>query len=121
MHKSLKTDFRASDKWLTFTLCVGPVAALANQGVMYALVPESCVRGSKLMLHASTAAFLVLCAVGALIAWRIGARFVPTTPAPDRLVERTRWLALAGVVLCVFSALVIVAMEIPNLILRSCD
>jgi hypothetical protein len=121
MLKPLKTDFRGVDKWLTLAVFLGPVSALADLNVMYALVPESCIRGSKWMLHASAGLFFLLCAAGAFIAWRVGSRFEVTDPAPDRLAERTRWLALAGVVLCVFSALVIVAMEIPNVVLRSCD
>lgn len=119
--KPLKTDFRTHDRWLTFALVLGPLSALADLNVMYALVPESCVRGSKWMLHASAGVFFVLCVAGALIAWRIGSGFTPEGNVAERMVERTRWYALAGVVLCVFSALVIVAMEIPNVVLRSCD
>jgi hypothetical protein len=35
--------------------------------------------------------------------------------------ERTRWLAMVVIVLSLFAALSIIAMEIPNVILRSCD
>jgi hypothetical protein len=112
MLKPLKTDFRPLDRWLTFTAFLGPVAALANLTVSYTLVPESCERGSKMLLHGSAAAFFASCVIGAAIAWRTGRRLP---------MERTRWLAMAGVILCLFSALVIVAMEIPNVILRSCD
>jgi hypothetical protein len=121
MQKSLKTDFRPLDRWLTFTAFLGPVAALTNLTVSYTLSFEACTRGSKALLHACAAGFFAACVVGALLAWRIGAGFTPDGPVPDRMVERTRWLALAGVILCIFSALVIVAMEIPNVILRSCD
>jgi hypothetical protein len=121
MQKSLKTDFRPLDKWLTFTAFLGPIAALTNVTVSYTLSFETCERGSKAMLHACAAGFFAACVIGALLAWRIGTRFTPDGPVPDRMVERTRWLAMAGVILCVFSALVIVAMEIPNVILRSCD
>jgi hypothetical protein len=121
MLKPLKTDFRPLDKWLTFTLLLGPVASLTNLTVSYALVPEACERGTKLALHLSALVCFAACLGGALLAWRIAMSFVPQGPVPDRMIERTRWLAIAGVVLCVFSALVIVAMEIPNVILRSCD
>lgn len=121
MLKPLKTDFRPLDKWLTFTLLLGPVAALLNLSVSYILVPEACERGTKLALHLSALIFFASCLAGAFKASRIAARFVPEGPVPDRVIERTRWLAIAGVALCVFSALVILAMEIPNVILRSCD
>lgn len=119
MLKPLKTDFRGHDRWLTFTLALGPTAALTNLFVSYSLVPESCVRGSHALLHVTAAAFFLACLAGAALAWSIGQRFVERDPDP--LHERTRWLAVASTILCVFSALVIVAMEIPNVILRSCD
>lgn len=119
MLKPLKTDFRRHDKWLTLTFALGPMAALTNLFVGYSLVPESCVRGSKAMLHISSAAFFAACLLGALVAWRIGNRFVERDP--DLLHERTRWLAMAAAILCIASAAIIVAMEIPNVILRSCD
>ncbi len=117
--RSLKTDFRSHDKWLTFALVLGPLAALTNLTVSYSLVPESCENGSKLMLHLSAGAFFALCLLGAALAWRIGSRFVERNP--DLLHERTRWLATAATILCIASALLVLAMEIPNLILRSCD
>jgi cytochrome b561 len=117
--KSLKTDFRSHDKWLTFAFVLGPTAALSNLFVSYSLVPESCVRGTKTMLHVTAAAFFVSCLIGAALASRIGSRFVERDP--DLLHERTRWVATAATILCLASALIIVAMEIPNVILRSCD
>lgn len=116
--KSLKTDFRTHDRWLVFAFVLGPMSALTNLMVSYALVPETCVRGSKTMLHVSSASFFILALVGAFIAWRTRKQFAPEV---DDLHERTHWLANAAIVLAVGSALLIVAMEIPNLILGSCD
>lgn len=113
MLKPLKTDFRSQDRWLTVAFVLGPLAALTNLTVSYVLVPESCARGTKLWLHVSAAVFFAVCLAGALLAWRFANRFAGH--------ERTRWVALSGVILSLFSALVILAMEIPNLILRSCD
>jgi cytochrome bd-type quinol oxidase subunit 2 len=106
-----KTDFRPRDRWLTYAFLVGPLAALTQLTVMYTLVPEACEQQSKMMLHASSLAFFILALTGAWIGWR------------DRQAgnERTRWLAVAVILLSLGSALVIVALEIPNLILRSCD
>lgn len=116
--KSLKTDFRTHDKWLVFGLILGPMSALTNLMVSYSLAPESCVRGSKAILHLSFGAFLVLAALAAFIGWRMRRAF---RPYEDDLHERTHWLANAVIVLGIASAVLIVAMEIPNLILRSCD
>lgn len=114
--KSLKTDFRAHDRWLVVALNLGPLAALSNLMVSYSLAPESCMRGSKLILHVSAAAFFLLALVAAFIARRVA----PST-ASDPLQERTQWLANAAITLSIASAVLIIAMEIPNLILGSCD
>jgi hypothetical protein len=116
---TLKTDFRRHDRWLVVAMILGPLAALTNLTVSYVLMPESCMRGSKAILHATSATFFVLTLVAAAIAWRIRAAF--GSPAEDDLHERTHWMANASIVLALSSALLVIAMEIPNLILRSCD
>ena len=117
--KSLKSDFRAHDKWLLYALNAGPLSALSNVMVSYTLAVESCLRGSKLILHASAATFFVLSLTGAFVARRVAAKIGPADI--DDLHERTRWLATAAVVLSLGSAVLIIALEIPNLILGSCD
>ncbi|HYC58733.1 MAG TPA: hypothetical protein VEK79_04130 [Thermoanaerobaculia bacterium] len=117
--KNLKTDFRPHDKWLVTAFTLGPMSALMNLTTSYFLTPESCVQGSKLMLHISAAAFLLLSSLAAFIAWRVREKI--GAPQTDPLHERTHWLANSAIVLAIGSAVVIVAMEIPNLILRSCD
>jgi hypothetical protein len=117
--KSLKTDFRGHDKWLVIALNLGPLSALSNLTLSYILAEESCVRGSKLILHVSAAAFFALTMLAILIARRAGG--AASAAAADSLQERTQWMANAAIVLAIASAVLIVAMEIPNLILRSCD
>jgi hypothetical protein len=114
-----KREFRSRDRWLVFAFLLGPLAALTHLSVSYSLVPTSCAEGSKTMLHATTAAFLPLCLIAAAIAWTILRR----CEAADSELwqQRTRWLATVAVVLAIFSAILILAMEIPNVILRSCD
>lgn len=114
-----KTDFRPRDRWLTYAFVVGPLAALTHLTVMYTLAPTTCARGSRAMLHASTGAFLLVALTGALIAWRGAARF--REAAGDVCRERTHWLAQAALALSIGSMVVIVAMELPNVILRSCQ
>ena len=117
--KPLKTDFRAHDRWLVIVMAAGPVAALTNLSLSYALAPESCRQGTKLWLHVSFAVFVGISVASALIARRIGSRF--DAGSPDPLVERTRWQATAALILSIASVVLLIAMEIPNLILRSCD
>jgi cytochrome bd-type quinol oxidase subunit 2 len=105
-----KTDFDSRDRRLMFAVILGPIAALTYLMVAYTLVPTSCERGSKTMLHLWAAAFAMISLSAAWIA-RIGVNES----------DRSLWLARVASVLSVASAVLIVAMEIPNLILRSCD
>jgi predicted cobalt transporter CbtA len=117
--KTLKTDFRPMDRWLVAAFNLGPLAVLTDLMVSYALAEESCLRGSKLILHFTAAGFFALALAGGLVARRITKKI--ESMEPDPLQERTRWLASAVIMLSIGSAVLIVAMEIPNLILRSCD
>jgi hypothetical protein len=114
-----KTDFQARDRWLMFAFWVGPMAALTHLLVAYGLVPSSCAQGSKTMLHASAAAFFVVALLGAFIGWHYHDAFAASEATLRE--ERTRWMAMVATVLSLFSAMVIIAMELPNVILRSCD
>jgi hypothetical protein len=117
--RPLKTDFRSHDRWLVTAFAAGPLAALLNLSVSYALVPEMCERGTKVLLHASAALFVLVALAAAFIARRVGSRF-PELSA-DPLIERTRWQSTAATILALASVLLIIGMEIPNLILRSCQ
>jgi hypothetical protein len=113
-----KTEFRTRDRWLLFALWAGPMAALTNLTVNYTLAAEACDRGSKTMLHLITLVFLLVALGSALLARHYhkqceGAEGV-------LWMERTRWFALVAMVLSIASAVVIVAMEVPNLLLGSC-
>jgi hypothetical protein len=114
-----KSEFRARDRWLIFAFVSGPLAALSNLTVCYSLVPTACEKGTKALLHASTAVFLLVTVAGALLA----RHYYKTCEETEGVLwkERTRWVATMAMLLGIMSILVIVAMEIPNVILRSCD
>ena len=114
-----KREFSTRDRWLTFALFVGPLAALIGQLTAYSLVPTACVNDSKRILHVTMAAFLVVALSGAAIGWRVYNALDETEGVLSR--ERARWVAMVAMVMSIMSAAVLVAMEIPNLILRSCD
>jgi hypothetical protein len=107
-----KTEFRPRDRWLLFAFILGPMSALTCLTVAYGLVPTACAHGSKAMLHACTAVFFVLALSAAAIAWR-------EFRSADE--ERARWFATVTMSLAISSAVMIVALEIPNWILRSCE
>jgi hypothetical protein len=114
-----KTDFRPRDRWLTYAFLIGPLAALTQLTVMYTLVPTACEQGSRALLHGSTALFLLIALSGVLVGSRSMAEF--RHPDSDVTRERSRWLAMAAMALSIGSMLVIVALELPNVILRNCQ
>jgi hypothetical protein len=115
-----KTDFKPQDRWLTAALVLGSGGWFLHLNLSYILMPESCVDRSKAMLHLITIGCLLVTALGAGIAWRIRTRIIE---APTALpgMDRTRWLATMIMILSLSLMVVIVAQEIPNLMLRSCD
>ena len=113
-----KREFANRDRWLNFAMVLGPAAWLAHLNISYALVPESCLDGSKLKLHIATIVCVLIALSAAAIGW-----FIRGTMVDDGIPwkERTKWTANFVVILSISMAIVIVAQEIPNLILRSCD
>jgi hypothetical protein len=114
-----KTEFRARDRWLNFAFIVAPTSVLAHLTISYALVPTACAQGHKTILHVSAAVFLLIAAASGLIGWRVYGQFADAQGELWR--ERTRWFSTVVMSLALASMVVILAMEIPNLILRSCD
>jgi hypothetical protein len=119
MASERKTDFRPRDRWLLFALFLAPAAWMLHLDLSFALVRETCVDGSKLKLHILTAVCVAIALVAAAIAWWI--RGVSLAEPETPLSERTKWIATTAVILSISMAIVIVAQEIPNVILRSCD
>ena len=115
-----KTDFKPNDRWLTLALILASSGWFLHLNVSYMLMPESCVDRSKAILHVTTVACLLVTAIGGVIAWRIRSGIVD---APTALpwTDRTRWLSTMIFAFAVAMMVVILAQEIPNLMLRSCD
>jgi hypothetical protein len=144
-----KTEFRTRDRWLIYAFLVGPMAALSQLNVMYVLVPTACAQGTNAMLHLSTGVFLLIAFSGVLIAGRYAREFASSSGSSGsseflgvpRLEgtpseglrgteelrgtplwhERTRWVAKSAMTLSIGSMVLIVALELPNVILRNCQ
>jgi hypothetical protein len=114
-----KSEFRSRDRWLLASVFVGPLSVLTNLTVSYSLVPTACREGTKMMLHLSALVFILLSLCGAFIGRHYARQCDDTGGVLWR--ERTLWLARVALVLALSSAVVIAAMEIPNLILGTCD
>ena len=110
------------DALLWLAVLAGPLAWAAQLQINYALTPTACALGGKTFLHlVSLVAFLVAVA-GAFVGW-LWRKKLPagSTERGDAEASRARFMALSGMILGVFFALVIVALEIPNWALRVCD
>lgn len=113
-----KREFRERDRWLNFALILAPAAWLAHLNVSYMMVPQSCVDGSNLKRHIATGVCLALALAAAAIAWRIRGTVTHESVLSE---QRTKWVATFVVVLSLAMVLVIVAQEIPNIVMGSCD
>jgi hypothetical protein len=112
------TDFHGGDRPLILAVVLGPIAALSHLLLSYSLVPSACEQGTKILLHASTVLFVLVSLAGVLIGRHYGNAGAAAEPARR---ERTRWMAMLATALSIFSIVVVLAMELANVILRSCD
>jgi hypothetical protein len=102
----------------------GPLTWAALLETNYVLSYVACEQRGAWMLHLATGIALVMIGAGALLAWIAApprrAHDVPSTPPPDAGAARARFMAIAGMNLCAWFALVVVATEIPALVLHPC-
>jgi len=90
--------------------------------VNYSLTPTACVDEQKWLLHLVSLAALVTALGGALIAWSTWTRLTSgSTVEGDPRESGRRFMALTGVALSFFFALVILALELPNWWLDPCQ
>jgi hypothetical protein len=103
-------------------LLVAPVAWGAQQGALYTMVPWACQTGHVVVLHAVSAAAVVVAAIGALVAWRSWSRAGREESDDDRggARARSRFLAVLGVVASVFFIVVIIAQATASFVLHPC-
>jgi hypothetical protein len=125
MPSSISRPASSDQAWLlTFLwsgLMAGPFAWAALLEVNYVLSYVSCEVRSKWMLHLSTAVALIIVGLGAVAAWRAWRASAADEAGPqDTRVARARTMAVGGLAMCAWFALVILATEIPAVVLRPC-
>lgn len=109
--------------WSLWTgVFAGPVAWAIHLAGSFAIVEWTCATNRAWVHHAVTAGVLLIALVGGAVAIRSyratgGAR---ETEAPGHQ-GRTHFLALAGVAVSAMFLLVILASEIPNLLMHPCS
>jgi hypothetical protein len=118
-------------------LLLGPLVALCDLSIVFALVGPACESQSRSALHAVSIGSLAVVAVMTLLAWRdwrdqlragpkgalgADARVVPPVTRADlhSASHRPQFVALVGLVLGALSLLVCVALWLPVWLLSPC-
>lgn len=107
---------------LSLGVLLGPVVALVNQSLIYAANMWVCGRNLRGALHIIPALGLVVVAgtaVGAFLNWNVLGQGVEDEREP--VVARARFLALLGIAISIFSALVIVAQWLAIFVFQPCQ
>jgi hypothetical protein len=108
-------------------ILTGPITWLVLLETNYVSSYVACETRQTWFMHAAVAAAVALVAVAGVAAWSasIGPPADATTVAEpvsdETCVQRVRWMSIAGTATSVFFILVILAMEIPILVLRTCQ
>jgi hypothetical protein len=108
-------------------LLAGPLAWLTLLEVNYLFAYVACEVQRTWFMHLASAIAAVLVGVAGVAAWRasdgdITAEETLTDPLSDETrTQRSRWMSLAGVALSIWFIVVILAMEVPIVVLKECQ
>jgi hypothetical protein len=116
-HESCSGGRRLAALWAG--LAAGPLAWAVLLETNYALSYVACEQRHTWMLHLAAATALLLIGLGALAA-RVATPSMPHEAAPSVAEARARFMAVGGLILCAGFAVLIVATEIPVLVLHPC-
>jgi hypothetical protein len=102
----------------------GPVLWAANLEVNYALSYVACEQRHTWMLHLSAIVSVTLIALAALTLWRARPPGFddsgPSVAPEETAVLRARFMVIGGLAFCAWFTLVILATDIPVLVLKPC-
>ncbi len=98
---------RASSNLLALAILIGPIAALTNQGLVYAIGTSACETRMPLLMHLVEALALIVCIVAVVFGYRVNRGL--TADDEQQGEGRTRFMALSALGTGVFSAAVIIA------------
>jgi hypothetical protein len=105
----------------------GPLVWLALLEVNYVLAYVACETHSTWFLHAATGIAVLLVAAagyGASRAWAgdvLGDRSIAPPLSDETRIQRSSWMSLSGVAVSLWFIVVILAMEVPLVVLRECQ
>jgi hypothetical protein len=124
-HESLDAGGRITALWIG--MLAGPAVWAALLETNYVLSYVACEQRQTWMLHLAAVIALALLAGAAALSWQAAPhglnyeceRDVSTNPDETAII-RARFMAIGGLALCAWFAVVILAMEIPVLVLKPC-
>lgn len=114
----LKSDSNVGALWAG--LLVGPIAALTQQEVNYALVLWACARAQTWPLHLTSVVALLLTIVAGFLAYDYWRRLSADEDGGGP-VARSRFMAIVGVSISLLMSLVIIAQWLSIVIHRPCE
>src|SRR3954454_11219352 len=102
-------------------ILAGPIAWALDLTISYAIVKWTCGSQHYSVLHLITIAALLITAAGAAASW-IALQRAPHESRADgpRPIDRGRFMALLGLVLCSLFALAMIGNALPRLMLDAC-
>jgi hypothetical protein len=115
------------DRWtgiagLAYGFVGAPLSALYMQLSAYAGVQWACGHRNPITVHVIPVVFLLLAVVALWLTWRDWSAVGRLTRAEGATVgERTRFVALSGLILTAFSIVLILAMWIPMIVFNPCQ
>ena len=115
------------DRWpgilgLAYGLVGAPISALLMQVLSYAGVQWACGHRTVAVVHIIPATFIVLAAAAAWISWRDWTTVGRIGRAENATItDRTRFVAVVGIVLSMYSIVIILAMWLPLVIFDPCQ
>jgi hypothetical protein len=88
----------------------------------YALYPYLCWHRLEIVNHVLSLLFFGMALSGALMAWRAWRHMGEETDLErGGVIGRSRFMAVSGIILSLYLALVILGQWIPNIVLSACD
>ena len=108
-------------------MLTGPIVWLCLLQFNYSFSYVACETHRTWFMHAAVAVAVLLVAAAGVLAWRarqgaVRDDDVLTHPLSDETrIHRSNWMTLAGVAISAWFIIVILAMEVPLIVLKECQ
>jgi hypothetical protein len=115
------------DRWpgifgLMYGAIAGPLAALYMQAIAYAGVQWACGHRNPITVHVIPVVFILLGVIAVWLSWRDWNAVGRITRAEGATIsDRTRFVALSGLMLSSFSVVLMLALWLPMIVFNPCQ